>query len=168
MSIKMNRRTLLATSAAFGVLSAAGVSADGHTMHTMEMLNKNPDDPKQRMVFYPRVLRIKAGDTVMFKSVDKGHNSESMKDMIPEGAEKWSTKISKDEEVTFATPGVYGFRCTPHYSTGMVGVVIVEGEGMLDNLEDVQGVRQRGKAKKVFADIWEEAEEAGLLEPMSA
>ncbi|MEM7521012.1 MAG: pseudoazurin, partial [Pseudomonadota bacterium] len=72
MTIKMNRRAMLAMSAAFGVLAANGVSADGHTMHTMEMLNKNPDNPRERMVYYPRVMRIKAGDSVMFKSVDRG------------------------------------------------------------------------------------------------
>lgn len=168
MSIKMNRRAMLASSAAFGVLAATGVRADGHTVHEIDMLNKNPDNPKQRMVFSPRVLRVKPGDTVLFKSVDRGHNSESLDDMIPEGAEAWSTKIGKDEEVTFDVPGVYGYRCTPHYSTGMVGVIVVEGEGMLDNLEAAQDVRQRGKAKKIFSEIWEEAEEGGYLDTAEA
>lgn len=169
MSMKMNRRTMLASSAAaIGVLSATGVRADGHTMHTIEMLNKNPDNPRQRMVYLPRVLRVKAGDSVMFKSVDKGHNAELLEDMKPEGAEEWSTKIGSDEEVTFDKPGIYGIRCTPHYSTGMVGLIVVEGEGMLDNLEDAKGARHRGKAKKVFGEIWDEAEEAGLLEDVSA
>ncbi|MEM7519606.1 MAG: pseudoazurin, partial [Pseudomonadota bacterium] len=143
-------------------------SADGHTMHTMEMLNKNPDNPRERMVYYPRVMRIKAGDSVMFKSVDRGHNAELLEDMAPEGAEEFSTKVGDDAEVTFATPGVYGIRCTPHYSTGMVGLIVVEGEGMLDNLEAAKGARHRGKAKKVFSDIWEEAEAGGMLEPMTA
>ncbi|MEM9966892.1 MAG: pseudoazurin [Pseudomonadota bacterium] len=168
MSIKMNRRTVLATSAAFGALSAAGVNADGHTAHVVEMLNKHPDDPRQRMVYVPRVIKVKPGDTVLFKSVDRGHNSASLKGMIPAGAEDWDSKINDDFEMTFTTPGVYGYQCTPHSSTGMVGLVVVEGEGMLDNLEEAKGARLRGRAKKVFEDIWAEAEEGGYLEPTTA
>lgn len=168
MATNMNRRTMLATTAAFGAVAATGVRADGHTAHVVEMLNKHPDDPKQRMVFYPRLLKVKPGDTVMFKSVDRGHNSASLKGMIPDGAEKWDGKINDDLEVTFSVPGIYGYQCTPHSSTGMIGVVVVEGEGMLDNLEDVKKARLRGKAKKVFKDIMAEAEEGGYLEPSTA
>ena len=89
-----------------------------------------------------------------FVSVDKGHNTESIKGMIPDGAAKWKSKISKDFEVTFETPGVYGYRCTPHYTLGMVGVVVVEGDNWDANLEAAKSVRQRGKAKKVFDAIW--------------
>lgn len=122
--------------------------------HEVKMLNKDPDDRKIRNVFIPSLLRIKPGDTVRFVSVDKGHNTESIKGMIPDGAEKWKSKISKDFELTFEKPGVYGYRCTPHYALGMVGVVIVEGDGWDANLEAAKGVRQRGKAKKVFDAIW--------------
>lgn len=168
MSFKLNRRAMLASTAAFGIAAATGLRADGHTMHTVEMLNKDPDNPRERMVYSPNVIRIKAGDSVMFKSTDRGHNAEAMEGMVPDGAEEFATKINSDEEVTFATPGVYGVRCTPHYSTGMVMLVVVEGEGMLDNVEAAKGVRQRGRAKQRFDAIWEKAEAEGYLDAASS
>lgn len=115
------------------------------------------------MVFYPRILQVNSGDTVTFESVDKGHNSASIKGMIPDGAESWKGKINKDVSVTFEQPGFYGYVCTPHGTNGMVGLIVVEGEGKLDNLESAKKVKQRGKSKKAFKAIWEEAEEMGLL-----
>lgn len=135
---------------------------------TVDMLNKHPEDKKQRYVFYPRVVSVKPGDTVLFKLVDRGHNSASIKGMLPEGAEDWNGKINKDVEVVFDTPGFYGYMCTPHSTVGMVGLVVVEGEGKMDNLEDAQSVKHRGKSKQAWEDIWEEAEEMGLLQETTA
>lgn len=164
----LNRRTLLAASTAFFVLPTTGSFAEGHAAHVIQMLNKHPEDSKLRMVYYPRVLRVKAGDTVLFESTDRGHNTQSIDGMIPDGAEEWNSKINDNAEVTFNTPGVYGYKCTPHAATGMVGLIIVEGEGMLDNLEAAKGVRQRGRAKAVFEDLWEEAEAGGYLDAPEA
>ncbi|MGD1869328.1 MAG: pseudoazurin [Neomegalonema sp.] len=102
-------------------------------VHEVQMLNKHPDDKKKRNVFSPALIRIQPGDTVKFISADKGHNTESMKGMIPEGASEWKSKVSKDFEITYEKPGVYGYRCTPHAALGMVGLVDVEGEGWDDN-----------------------------------
>ena len=159
-----NRRTFLKGMGILSTVLAAPklLLADGHS-HIVQMLNKDPDDKKKKMVFYPRILQVNSGDTVIFESVDKGHNSASIKGMIPEGAEAWKGKINKDITVTFDKPGYYGYICTPHGTNGMVGLVVVEGEGKLDNLEAAQKVKQRGKSKKAFKEIWEEAEEMGLL-----
>ncbi len=136
--------------------------AEGNVIE-VGMYNRDPDNKKLRNVFKPRLLKIKPGDTVRFKTVQKGHNSESIKGMIPDGAKKWKSKISKDADVTFDKPGIYGYKCTPHYSLGMVGLIIVEGEGMTANLEAAKAVKQRGKAKKIFDEIWAEVEKEGLL-----
>lgn len=48
-------------------------------------------------------------------------------------------------------------------SAGMVGLIVVEGEGKFDNLEAARAVRQRGRAKSTFEAIWEQAEADGLL-----
>ena len=135
----------------------ASISAHAET-HEVLMLNKDPDNKKERNVFIPAVIKIKPGDTVKFVSSDKGHNSESMKGMIPEGVPKWKSKISKHFEVTFEKPGVYGYRCTPHYTLGMVGIVIVEGDGWDANLEAAKSIKQRGKAKKRFKSMWKEVD----------
>ena len=134
----------------------------------VEMLNKAPDNPRNRYVYSPRILQVQPGDTVLFEPVDRGHNSASIDDMLPEGAEEWNSKINDDFEITFETPGFYGYACTPHSTVGMVGLIVVEGEGKLDNLEEAQGVRHRGKSRQAWEEIWDEAEEQGLLEPTTA
>ncbi|MEM1387839.1 MAG: pseudoazurin [Pseudomonadota bacterium] len=167
MSVKLDRRQVLAAGAAIPALSVTKAFADGHS-HTVEMLNKHPDDPSLRMVFNPRILSVEAGETVLFTSVDKGHNSESIDGMLPEGAEEWKGRISQDVTVTFDKPGIYGVQCTPHLSMGMVALVIVEGEGKLDNMEEAKGARLRGRAGRVMEELWEEAAEMGLLEESTA
>jgi len=52
--------------------------------------------------------------------------------------------------------------CTPHVGTGMVGVVVVQGDGVLANYDDAKSVKQRGKARKIFAEIWDEIDALGL------
>ena len=44
----------------------------------------------------------------------------------------------------------------------MVGLIVVEGDGMLYNLKAAKGIKHRGKAKKAWKEIWEAADEAGL------
>ena len=153
-------RLLTAFALAVGLAAAVPNPAQAET-HEVLMYTKNPDNPKEKNVFIPKVLRIQPGDTVKFVSSQKSHNTESIKGMIPDGAEKWKSKVSKDFEITFDTPGIYGYKCTPHYSLGMVGLVVVEGDGWDANLAEMKKVKQRGKAKKVFKAIWEELEAGG-------
>lgn len=144
------------------MLLAGPVAAEG-TAHEVQMLNMHPEDRRKRMVFYPLIQVVQPGDTVKFLSVNPGHNTQSMDGMIPEGAESWKSRPSQDFEVTLTVPGIYGYQCQPHYATGMVGLIIVEGEGKLDNLEAARAVRQRGRAATTFEEIWAQAEADGLL-----
>lgn len=157
----LNRRLFLAATTAIVVTGPAFAAAT----HKVEMLNRHPDDKKLRNVFSPRILKVQPGDTVVFTPTDKGHNSVSIDGMLPGGAEAWKGKTNKEISVTYDIPGVYGYKCLPHYGVGMVGLIIVEGEGMQDNAEVARGVKQRGKAKKVFAEIWDEVDQKGLLTP---
>jgi pseudoazurin len=174
MTQPVTRRTFVVTlagAAAAAPIASVMVTGEASAMgasHEIQMLNKDPDDRKASMVYIPQILQVNAGDTVKFVSADKGHNTKSIDDMIPEGAEAWDSKLNEDFEMTFEVPGFYGYLCTPHSSTGMVGLVVVEGEGKLDNLETAQGVKHRGKARKVWEGIWEEAAEMGLLEATPA
>jgi len=167
MPTLITRRTVLQSAAATTLLPVTTALAEGHAT-IVEMLNKHPEDSKLRMVFYPRVLQVNAGDTVLFQSVDRGHNSESIDDMLPEGAEEWKSRVSKDVEITLTTPGFYGYKCTPHTTMGMVGLIVVEGEGKLTNLETARGVKHRGRAQDAFDEIWAEADEAGYLAESTA
>ncbi len=50
----------------------------------VHMLNKGAEGA---MVFEPAFVKVAPGDTVTFIPTDKGHNVETIKGMIPEGAE---------------------------------------------------------------------------------
>jgi len=116
----------------------------------VQMLNKGT---KGVMVFEPDFLKIEPGDTVKFIPTDKGHDAESIKGMLPEGAEPFKGKLNEEVTVTYTEEGVYGVKCTPHYAMGMVALIQV---GKPVNLEAAAGVKQAGKAKKVFAELFEQ------------
>ena len=161
---QISRRTVLAGVGIATLTSTLPAMAQDGEQITVEMLNKHPENDRKRFVFHPRVVSLKPGDTVLFKAVDRGHNSASTEGMIPEGAEEWNGRIGMDVEVSFDKPGIYGYHCTPHAGVGMVALVVVEGEGKLDNLAAAKEVRQRGRAKDEWEEIWAEAEELGLLQ----
>ncbi|MBO9477711.1 pseudoazurin [Shimia sp. R11_0] len=158
MTLKLNRREVILAGAALLLAQPAL----GQATLDIEMLNKDPDDKKRRMIFKPLIQVVQPGDTVRFVSVDKGHNTQTLEGMLPEGAEAWKSKISKDFEVTLTTPGFYGYKCTPHVSMGMAGLIIVQGEGMMDNYEAAKAVKHKSRMQKVWDAIWEQVEAEGL------
>ena len=121
---------------------------------TVEMLNKIE---KRSMVFSQEIVRINSGDTVFWKSIDKGHNVDFIsKNGVPEGVEKFKSKIGKDTEYTFTIPGVYAYWCVPHKTMGMIGFVIVDDD--LSNLDSIKKVKFLGKSKKIAAALIAEIE----------
>jgi plastocyanin len=60
----------------------SGLAAD----HQVKMVNK--DSEGRVMQFEPAFLKIAPGDTVTFVATDKGHDSESIKDGIPEARKR--------------------------------------------------------------------------------
>ena len=121
------------------------------------MLNKGPEG--QPMQFDPAFLMIEPGDTVTFIATDKGHNSESILEMIPEGAETWKGKMNEEISVTFDVEGIYGYKCQPHFGMGMVGIIQV-GDNT-DNLDSAQTAKLPGKAKSRMAELVAEVESGG-------
>jgi pseudoazurin len=115
--------------------------------HEVKMLNKGAEGI---MVFEPNVVKVAPGDSVHFVAADKGHNAESIDGMIPEGAAPFKGEMNKDVTVTLDKPGVYGFKCKPHYGMGMVGLIVV-GEPV--NKTAAAAVEQKGKAKKKFEEL---------------
>ncbi|PPR49323.1 MAG: Pseudoazurin [Alphaproteobacteria bacterium MarineAlpha5_Bin5] len=121
---------------------------------TIDMLNKLE---KRNMVFSKEIVKIDVGDTVFWKSIDKGHNVQFIsKGGVPEGVEKFKSKVSKDAEYTFNIPGIYAYWCTPHKSMGMIGFVIVGDD--LSNLESIKKVKYSGKSKKIAETLIAEIE----------
>ena len=115
---------------------------------TVEMLNKLG---KESMVYSKKILRIKVGDTVLWKATDKGHNVEFVKGGVPEGVEKFRSKFNVDVEYKFTIPGIYAYWCTPHKNMGMIGYVVV-GEDK-SNLEEIKKIRYSAKSKKIAPDL---------------
>ncbi len=111
----------------------------------VHMLNKGADGT---MVFEPALIEIAPGDTVTFLATDKGHNAESIKEMMPAGAEPFKGAMGKEVSVTFTEEGVYGIKCAPHLGMGMVAAVVV---GEPTNLEAARAVTLPGKARDRMA-----------------
>ena len=135
-----------AIAAAFAAVLAAGSASAAE--HEVKMLNQGQ---KGAMVFEPDFLKVEIGDTVKFVPTDKGHDAESIKGMLPEGAASFKGKINQEVVYTIEKEGVYGVKCTPHYAMGMV-MLIVAGEPV--NAEAAKAVKQPGKAKQTFADLF--------------
>tara|TARA_B100000029_G_C16975618_1_gene741690 strand:- start:57 stop:482 length:426 start_codon:yes stop_codon:yes gene_type:complete len=110
---------------------------------TIEMLNKLDGE---NMVFSKKIVKINVGDTVFWKSTDPGHNVEFIKKGVPEGVDKFKSKVGKDAEYTFTIPGIYAYWCTPHKSMGMIGFVIVGDD--LSNIESINKLKYIGASKK--------------------
>ena len=105
---------------------------------TIEMLNKRDDGAK--MVYSEDIARIDVGDTITWVPSSKGHNVEFIA-----GPDGWEapkkSKLNKEVAITFDTPGVYLYQCSPHKSMGMIAIVVV-GDGdndmvFLAHMEDV-------------------------------
>ncbi len=129
-------RNLLSTVAVLAALTAPAFAADT----TVEMLNKRDDGAK--MVYSEDITRIDVGDTITWVPTSKGHNVEFIA-----GPDGWDaprkSKLNKEVAITFDTPGVYLYQCSPHKSMGMIAIVVV-GDG--DN--DISKAKVKGKSKK--------------------
>ena len=137
----MKMKTLLSTVAVMVALTTSAFAEDT----TVEMLNKRDDGAK--MVYSEDITRIDVGDTVTWVPTSKGHNVEII--AAPDGYDiPKKSKLSKEVAITFDTPGVYLYQCTPHKTMGMIAIVVV-GEG--DN--DVSGAKVRGKSKKKLKEL---------------
>ena len=102
------------------------------------------------MVFEPAYLKVAPGDTVRFVPTHKSHNAESIAGMLPKGAAPFKGKLNEELVVKFKAPGIYGYKCMPHYAMGMVGAVVVDRPV---NLAEASGISHPGKAKQVFATL---------------
>ena len=115
---------------------------------TIEMLNKSG---KESHVYSKKIVRVDVGDTVYWKSIDKGHNVEFIKKGVPEGVDKFKSKYNKDTEYTFTIPGIYAYWCTPHKNMGMIGFVVVGDDK--SNIEDIKKIRFSSKSKKIAPEL---------------
>ena len=114
---------------------------------TIEMLNKRDDGAK--MVYGTDIARVEVGTTVTWIPAQKGHNVEFIA-----GPDGWKaprkSKINEEVTITFDTPGVYLYQCTPHATMGMIALVVVGDGG-----NDVSKAKVRGKSKRKLKELLE-------------
>lgn len=74
--------------------------------------------------FEPAFVFVEPGGTVNFTGM-AGHNVETIDQMVPEGTEKILSELGNDISLTFDEPGIYLYKCTPHWGTRMGGAIVV-------------------------------------------
>jgi len=126
-----------------GLIVAFAVPAFAEDL-TIGMLNKRDDGAK--MVYSQDIATIEVGDTITWEPTQKGHNVEFIA-----GPDGWKapkkSKLSKEVAITFDTPGVYLYQCTPHKTMGMIAIVVV-GELTQEGVDAIKGAKVKGKSKK--------------------
>lgn len=143
-------RVLKALAAAAAILTLAAAPAMAANFE-VRMLNKGEAGA---MVFEPALVTVAVGDTVTFVPTDKGHNAETIKGMLPEGAEPFKGKVGQEIVVTFDVAGAYGIKCALHFAMGQVALVVV-GEAPA-NLEAIKAVTLPKKAQERLDAIYAE------------
>ncbi len=140
--MKLNKLLILSFLFIFNLSSANAADVE------IEMLNKLG---KEMMVYSKKVARVDVGQTVLWKATDKGHNVQFIKGGVPQGVEKFKSKMNVDVEYTFKVPGIYAYWCTPHKSMGMIGFVVVGNDK--SNIEDIKKIKFMAKSKKIAPDL---------------
>ena len=100
------------------------------------------DSSGNRLVFEKEIINISSGDSVTWLPADKGHNIEMV--ASPNDL-KFSSSPGEEVTITFEVPGIYYYRCTPHKSSGMLGLIIVDND--YSNIEQIKASNAPGRAK---------------------
>lgn len=77
------------------------------------------------MVFEPSFVKASPGDVIRFKPTDPSHNAETISNMLPAGVTPMKGVMNKEAVLTVTKPGLYGIKCMPHFSMGMVALIQV-------------------------------------------
>lgn len=144
----MSKFVVAVATGAATLMSMAFANSAVAAEHVIKMLNKN--EAGQTMVFEPDFVKVEPGDTVKFEPTDKNHNSESVKEIWPEGVPLVKGAFSAVVEFKAEKDGLYVFKCLPHYGMGMIAVVQV---GKPTNLEAVKGFKAMGLSSRRLLDI---------------
>ncbi len=116
----MNRPSIFASVVAAGLLAAPLPSAAKEII--VHMKNRGAEGA---MVFEPGYVKAAVGDTIRFMPTDPSHNAETIATILPGGVAPTKGMMNKEMTLIVAKPGLYGIKCMPHYSMGMVALVQV-------------------------------------------
>jgi pseudoazurin len=127
---------------------AAASSLAGAAEHEIKI--KNTNGKGKFMVFEPDFLKVAPGDTVKFVIVDKNHNAEAITEVWPEGVAPFKGEMNENAEFVAEKPGIYGVKCHPHYTMGMVAIIVA---GEPTNKEQFAAFKAPGGAKKRWEEL---------------
>ncbi len=108
------------------------------------------------MVFEPAFVSAAVGDTVHFVPTDLGHNAAPITGMIPDGVDAPLGLLNKEYVLPLTKPGLYGIKCAPHFSMGMVALVKA-GSGPSPNAATAAAVKLPQLAAKRMAAMLAQA-----------
>lgn len=136
------------------ILAGAALTLAGQAQaaeHRVQMLNQGAGGA---MVFQPAVVHARPGDTIRYIPTNPGHNAETIAGMLPAGVTAQRGAMGQEFVLRVTQPGLYGVKCAPHYSMGMVGLVQVGPAGA--NLEAVRTAAGRTPnfARRRFTEMF--------------
>lgn len=108
------------------------------------------------MVFEPAFVKAQPGDTIRFVPSDPSHNAETIPTMLPAGVAPSKGQMNKEFVLPVKEPGLYGIKCMPHYSMGMIALVQV-GKGPSSNLAAAKAAKLPPFAAKRMAPLLAQA-----------
>ncbi|PAX09006.1 pseudoazurin [Sphingomonas lenta] len=120
--------------AAAALATATPVAAKDHVVQMRNMGKAGA------MVFEPAFVKAQPGDRIRYVPTDPSHNAETIPSMLPAGVTSTKGAMNKEFVLTVSKPGLYGIKCQPHYSMGMVGLVQV-GNGPSLNLAQARAAK---------------------------
>ena len=132
------------------VVAAEVAPAEDPQPPAVEQSSPAATEPQEHIVkgvitqWQPLVTFAQPGDRIKFTNM-AGHDTASMEGMIPEGATAWQSKLGEEAfTITVEKEGAYVYKCNPHITTGMVGIIVV-GDRNPDNLAQLE--ENAGKVK---------------------
>lgn len=132
-----------ATTVAITAAPAAPAPAAGKVI-TVKMLDNGPDGA---MSFSPGFVKANVGDTIRFVPVNATHNAETMTSILPAGVTPSVGGMGQTYDLKLTVAGLYGVKCKPHYSMGMVAL-IQAGNGPSSNFAQAKAAALPPFAKK--------------------
>jgi pseudoazurin len=86
------------------------------------------DGAEGRFRFEPPIVFAAPGDAVRLVPDSRLHGAKSIAGMLPAATAPWRGRMGQEVRVELRQPGVYGLKCTAHYTLGMVGLIVVGGD----------------------------------------
>ncbi|HRN88710.1 pseudoazurin [Hyphomicrobium sp.] len=120
-----------------------GALAGSASAAEIEVKMLNSDGEGKRMLFQPDFIKANVGDTVKFILAEMPHNAESIPELWPEGVPTFKGKLNEEITITIDKPGIYGIKCMPHYTMGMIAMIVAGDEH--PNKDQLDTYKPKGK-----------------------